>query len=77
MEEFLDYVIRSLVEHPDEVIITRRDEGRNVVFLLKLRQSDVGAVIGRNGQTIAAIRALVAAAAARNDLRSSVEIIED
>ncbi len=76
MEEFLDYVIKQLVDNPDEVIITRRDEGRKVIFMLKLRQGDVGAVIGRNGQIIAAIRALVAAAASRHGLRSSVEIIE-
>ncbi len=77
MEEFLDYVIKQLVDHPEEVIITRRDEGRKVIFMLKMRQSDVGAVIGRNGQIIAAIRSLIAASAARHGMRSNVEIIED
>lgn len=76
MDEFIDYVVRKLVEYPDEVIITRHDEGRKVLFLLKLRPSDVGKVIGRNGQIIAAIRALVSAAAARHGQRASVEIID-
>lgn len=76
MDEFLDYIIKRLVEYPDEVIVTRHEEGNKVMFLLKMRQSDVGTVIGRHGQVIAAIRALVAATASRQGLRSSVEIIE-
>ncbi len=77
MEEFLNFVLSKLVDHPDEVIVTRHDEGKKVLFLLKMRQSDVGAVIGRNGQVISAIRALVSAAAKKQGVRAKVEIIED
>lgn len=77
MEEFLNFVLAKLVDYPDDVIVTRHDDGRKVLFLIKVRQSDVGAVIGRNGQVIAAIRALVSAAAAKQGVRAKIEIIED
>ena len=58
MREFLEFVVRQLVEFPDEAIITEIPSGRTTVFRLQLRQSDVGRIIGRNGQTIQSIRAL-------------------
>jgi predicted RNA-binding protein YlqC (UPF0109 family) len=76
VKEFLEFVIRYLVEFPDEVIITESPAGNTTVFRLALRQSDVGRIIGRNGQTIQAIRALLASSAARHDQRVTLEIIE-
>ncbi|MGC3989175.1 MAG: KH domain-containing protein [Chthoniobacteraceae bacterium] len=77
MEDFLRYVIGQLVEFPDELVITRHEEGRKVLFLLNLRQSDVGKVIGKHGQTIAAIRNLLNASAAKHGQKASVQIIEE
>lgn len=76
MEAFLEYVIKQLVEFPDELAVARREEGRRVTYYLKMRQSDVGKVIGKNGHTIAAIRALVASGAARHGQKGFVEIVE-
>jgi hypothetical protein len=76
MKEFLEFVIRQLIEFPDEMILTESGNGRNIVFRLALRQSDVGRIIGRNGQTIQAIRALLASSAARHDQRATLEIVE-
>jgi len=76
VKEFLEFVIRYLVEFPDEVIITESPSGNTTVFRLAMRQSDVGRIIGRNGQTIQAIRALLASSAARHDQRATLEIIE-
>ena len=76
MKEFLEFVIRQLIEFPDEMILTESANGRNIVFRLAMRQSDVGRIIGRNGQTIQAIRALLASSAARHDQRATLEIIE-
>jgi predicted RNA-binding protein YlqC (UPF0109 family) len=76
MKEFLEFVIRQLIEFPDEMILTESANGRNIVFRLAMRQSDVGRVIGRNGQTIQAIRALLASSASRHDQRATLEIIE-
>jgi predicted RNA-binding protein YlqC (UPF0109 family) len=76
VKQFLEFVIRYLVEFPDEVIITESPTGNTTVFRLAMRQSDVGRIIGRNGQTIQAIRALLSSSAARHGQKASLEIIE-
>jgi predicted RNA-binding protein YlqC (UPF0109 family) len=76
VKQFLEFVIRQLVEFPDEVILSEIPGGRTTVFRLAMRQSDVGRIIGRNGQTIQAIRALLASSAARHDQRATLEIVE-
>jgi predicted RNA-binding protein YlqC (UPF0109 family) len=77
LEEFLEFVLRRLIEFPDEMVVTRHDSPRKVTFHLRLRQSDVGKVIGKHGHTIAAIRNLLNAAASRHNQRASLEIIEE
>ena len=76
MKEFLEFVIRQLVEFPDEVMISEIPSGKMTIFKLQLRQSDVGRIIGRNGQTIHAVRALLASSASRHGQRASLEIVE-
>lgn len=76
MKQFLEFVIRQLVEFPDEVIITESPSGNTTVFRLAMRQTDVGRIIGRNGQTIQAIRALLSSSAARHGQKATLEIIE-
>ena len=76
MKQFLEFVIRYLVEFPDEVIITESPSGNTTVFRLAMRQTDVGRIIGRNGQTIQAIRALLVSSAARHGQNATLEIIE-
>ena len=76
MKQFLEFVIRQLVEFPDEMMLSEIPNGKLIVFKLQLRQSDVGRIIGRNGQTIQAIRALLASSAARHGQRATLEIVE-
>jgi predicted RNA-binding protein YlqC (UPF0109 family) len=76
MKEFLEFVIRQLVEFPDEAVLSEAHSGKTTTFRLAMRQSDVGRIIGRNGQTINAIRALLASAASRHGQRATLEIIE-
>lgn len=76
MEEFLEYVIRQIIEFPDELIIHRVEEPRRVTFRLQMRQTDVGKVIGKHGHTIMAIRNLLSAAADRHGQRAMLQIIE-
>ena len=76
MKEFLEFIIRQLVEYPDEMMLTEIPGGKTTVFKVQLRQSDVGRIIGRNGQTIQAIRALLSSSAARHGQRATLEIIE-
>jgi predicted RNA-binding protein YlqC (UPF0109 family) len=76
VKEFLEFVIRQLVDYPDEVMLSEIPNGRMTIFRVQLRQSDVGRVIGRNGQTIQAIRALLASSASRHGQRATLEIVE-
>ena len=76
MKEFLEFVIRQLVDYPDEAMLSEIPNGRMTIFRVQLRQSDVGRVIGRNGQTIQAIRALLASSASRHGQRATLEIVE-
>ena len=76
MKQFLEFVIRALVEFPDEVLISEIPHGNTTVFRLQMRQTDVGRIIGRNGQTIQAIRALLSSSAARHGQKATLEIVE-
>jgi hypothetical protein len=76
MREFLEFVIRQLIEFPDDMVLTEIPSGRTTIFKLQLRRGDVGRVIGRGGQTIQAIRALLASSAARHGQRAVLEIVE-
>lgn len=77
MERFLEFVLRQLVEFPEEMAILKEEVGKKTVFRLRLRQSDIGKVVGKHGGTIAAIRNLLAVAAAKHGGKATVEIIED
>lgn len=77
MQEFLDFVVRQLIDYPDDMVLVRVDEGKKVIFKLRLRQSDVGKVIGKHGMTIIAIRNMLNAAAVRHGQRAAFDIVED
>jgi len=76
MKEFLEFIVRELVEFPDEVMLSEIPSGKMTIFKLQMRQSDVGRIIGRNGQTIQAIRALLSSSAARHGQKATLEIVE-
>ena len=77
MEEFLVFVLRQLVDFPDEMVLVRTAVGKRITFRLRVRQSDVGKVIGKHGLTIIAIRNLLNAAAARHGEKATLEIVEE
>ena len=77
MQEFLEYVVKGLVQKPDEVTVTPVESGGQTVYELRLNQEDVGRVIGKQGVTINALRSLLTAGSAKKGLRCSLEIIED
>ena len=77
MQEFLEYVVKGLVQNPDAVSITPVERTGATVYELRMDSSDVGKIIGRQGVTINAIRSLLLAGAAKKGLRCSVEIVED
>ena len=76
MDEFLRYVVQQLVEYPDEVMINHRQEGDKIIYLLSMRQTDVGRLIGKGGSTIKTIRDLMSAAAEKHSQKVGLEILE-
>ena len=77
MQEFLEYVIKGLVQKPEAVTITPVERSGMTVYELRLDPADVGKIIGRQGVTINAIRSLLLAGSAKKGLRCSLEIVED
>jgi hypothetical protein len=77
MQEFLDFVLRQIVDYPEDIVITKVEAPRKIVFQLRVRKSDIGKVVGKHGQTIAAIRSLLTAAASRHGQKAFLDIIED
>jgi predicted RNA-binding protein YlqC (UPF0109 family) len=77
MQAFLEYVVKGLVQHPEAVTVTPVERTGTTVYELRLEAHDVGKVIGRQGQTINAIRSLLQAGSAKKGLRCSLEIVED
>ncbi|WP_370327945.1 KH domain-containing protein [Euzebya sp.] len=75
--EILDFIAKNLVDNPDDVQITSREEGDGQVLLeLRVHPDDMGKVIGKRGRTAKAIRTMVKAAGTREGVNASVEIVE-
>ena len=77
MKDFIEYVVKGLVNNPDAVTVTSVQHEGTTVYELRLHPDDVGKVIGRQGMTINAIRSLLLAGSAKQGLRCSLEIVED
>ncbi len=76
MKELVEFIVKSLVDHPEEVIVSEVDGERAVIVEVRLSPTDIGKVIGKNGKTINAIRSLLACASAKKGKRAILEIIE-
>ena len=77
MKELIEYVVKSVVDFPENVNVTQIDGESTVVFELRVRQEDVGKVIGKKGRTINAIRTILNATAAKVKMRAMLEIVEE
>ena len=77
MQAFLEYVVKGLVQHPEDATVTPVEREGTTVYELRLHPQDVGKVIGRQGMTINAIRSLLLAGSARQGLRCTLEIVEE
>ena len=76
MKEFIELIVKYLVDNPDQVEVTEVEGSRTTVYELHVAQPDLGKVIGKQGQTAKSIRTLLAAAAARQGKRAVLEILE-
>ena len=75
MKELVEVIAKALVDNPDEVVVTEKNEGRNTIIELHVAASDMGKVIGKQGRIAKAIRSVVKAASTKENKRVDVEIV--
>ncbi len=76
MKDFLEFIARHLVDHPDSVSIWFEEKDDKVIFKLNVGEQDVGKVIGKKGRTAQAMRTLLGAVAAKEGKRAILEIAD-
>lgn len=74
MKELVEIIARALVDNPEEVVVTATENGQEVVLQLKVAESDMGKVIGKQGRIAKAIRSVVKAAAAKENIKVVLDI---
>ena len=75
MKELVEVIAKSLVDYPDEVVVTENESDRDLVVTLHVAQADMGKVIGKQGRIAKAIRSVVKAAASKENKKVIVEIM--
>ena len=75
MKELVEVIAKALVDNPDEVVVTEKEEGKNVTIELHVAASDMGKVIGKQGRIAKAIRSVVKAASSKENQKVDVEIV--
>ncbi|NQT30215.1 MAG: KH domain-containing protein [Candidatus Saganbacteria bacterium] len=77
MKELVEYIVKALVDNPDQVVVNETSGESVTIFEIKAAPEDVGKVIGREGRIANSIRAIVKAAAAKQNKKVTVEILTD
>lgn len=77
MQDFVEYVVRRLVDDPEQVSVTETERSGSTIYELRVAPDDAAKVIGRRGVTINAIRSLIQAGGAKKGLRCGLELVED
>ena len=75
-QEFLEYLVKSIVGHPDDVRVERKVDEMGVLLTLKVHQQDMGQVVGRQGSTAKSIRTLLRIVGVKNNARVNLKIEE-
>ena len=75
MKELVETIAKALVDHPEEVVVTQTEKEKALYIELHVASSDMGKVIGKQGRIAKAIRAVVKAAAVKDDKRVIVDIV--
>ena len=75
-QDFVEYIVKAIVAHPEDVKTERTLDERGVLITLHINQADMGYVIGRKGQTARSIRTLLKIVGAQNDARINLKIFE-
>ena len=75
MKELVEVIAKSLVDYPDEVVVTEKETEKAIVIELHVASSDMGKVIGKQGRIAKAIRSVVKAAASKMEKKVVVDIV--
>lgn len=76
MKDLIKYIVDKLVDNPDSVEVTEREEGDTIIVELRVAKEDLGKVIGKQGRTAKAMRSILSASAGKLEKRSRLEILE-
>jgi len=74
--EFVEYVVKAIVDHPEDVSAERSEDEMGTLVSLKVNPADMGTIIGKEGRTAKALRTLLRVLGAKNDARVNLKIIE-
>jgi len=75
-QEFLEFLVKSIVDHPDDVKVDRKVDEMGVLLMLRVNSQDMGQVVGRQGATAKAIRSLLRIVGVKNNARVNLKIEE-
>ena len=75
MKDLVEVIAKSLVDYPEEVVVTETENDKTIVVELHVASSDMGKVIGKQGRIAKAIRSVVKAAASKSDKKVVVDIV--
>lgn len=75
-QQFVEFVVGKLVDHPDQVSVERTEDDRGVLLELSVAPDDLGRVIGRRGATAQSLRNILRALGAKNDARYNLKIVD-
>ena len=76
MKELVEVIAKALVDDPESVVVNEREEKKTTVLVVRVAESDMGKVIGKQGRIAKAIRSVVKAAAAKEDKKVIVDIMD-
>jgi uncharacterized protein len=76
-QQFVEYVIKNLVNHPDDVTVDRKIDEKGVLLTLTVNPEDLGRVIGRRGSTAQSLRTLLRALGTKNDAHYNLKIVNN
>lgn len=76
MKELVEVIVKALVDDPDSVAVNEREEKKTLILEVRVADSDMGKVIGKQGRIAKAIRSVVKAAAAKEDKKVIVDILD-
>lgn len=76
-QQFVEYIVKSLVSHPDDVVVERVIDEKGVLLTLTVHPDDLGRVIGKRGVTAQSLRTLLRALGTKNDARYNLKIVNN